>query len=148
MMMINHMVTGAVIAFTVKEPLLALPLAVLSHFVLDSIPHFGDNNQGVSKEGYFPRFKKAVLITDAAFTVIFMSWLVVSGYTLAIAVAVAAASPDFVWIYREIVLKIRGSLKPRNVISKFHETVQWYEKRWAIIIDVAYLAFMLRVLAL
>ena len=62
---------GAVIAFTVKKPLLALPLAVLSHFVLDSIPHFGDNNQGVSKEGYFPRFKKAVLITDAALTVIF-----------------------------------------------------------------------------
>lgn len=148
MMMINHMVTGAVIAFTVKEPLLALPLAVLSHFVLDSIPHFGDNDQCASKEGYFPRFKKVVLITDAAFTVIFMSWLVVSGYTLAIACAVAAASPDFVWIYREIVLKIRGSLKPRNVISKFHETVQWYEKRWAIVIDVAYLAFMLRVLAI
>ena len=121
---------------------------MLSHFVLDSIPHFGDNDQCASKEGYFPRFKKVVLITDAAFTVIFMSWLVVSGYTLAIAGAVAAASPDFVWIYREIVLKIRGSLKPRNVISKFHETVQWYEKRWAIIIDVAYLAFMLRVLAL
>lgn len=146
--MVNYMVTGAVISFTVREPFIALPLAVLSHFVLDSIPHFGDNDESDTKEGYFPRFKKAVLIIDAVLTAIFLAWLVASGSTLAVACAIAAASPDFVWIYREIVLKIRGSLKPRNAISKFHEIVQWYEKRWAIIIDAMYLAFMLRFLVL
>jgi hypothetical protein len=37
----NHGMAGAVIALTVKQPVLAVPLAFLSHFATDMIPHFG-----------------------------------------------------------------------------------------------------------
>ena len=38
----NHALTGAIIGFTVVAPL-AFLVAILSHFVLDAIPHFGAN---------------------------------------------------------------------------------------------------------
>lgn len=41
MLLTVHTLTGALIAVAVKEPMLAAPLAFVSHFVLDSTPHFG-----------------------------------------------------------------------------------------------------------
>lgn len=57
--MVPHTVVGVVIALLVKQPLLVLPLAFLSHFVLDAVPHWdpliGDLKSqkfsGVGKEG-------------------------------------------------------------------------------------------------
>lgn len=40
MLITPHAVTGATIAVLVPHPFLALPLAVASHFVLDSMPHW------------------------------------------------------------------------------------------------------------
>lgn len=39
----NHALAGMLIAVTIKQPALALPLALLSHLLLDFIPHFGDD---------------------------------------------------------------------------------------------------------
>lgn len=142
--MTNHMVTGAVIALVIKQPALALPLSVLSHFVQDLLPHFGDND--IAKEGYFSRLKRTVVIIDAILATTFMIWLITHHNMLAVLCAIAAASPDFVWIYREIILKIRGSVKPRNALSKLHERLQWGERRWGWLIEIIYLAIMLRVL--
>lgn len=36
----NHALTGAVIALAINEPWLAIPLAFLSHFAIDAIPHW------------------------------------------------------------------------------------------------------------
>lgn len=41
MFLSNHVITGAVIALGVKDPVAAAPLAFASHFALDSVPHFG-----------------------------------------------------------------------------------------------------------
>jgi hypothetical protein len=40
MLITPHALTGATIAVLIPNPVLALPLAVGSHFVLDSIPHW------------------------------------------------------------------------------------------------------------
>lgn len=37
----NHALTGAAIAVVIKQPILAIPLAFVSHFICDAIPHFG-----------------------------------------------------------------------------------------------------------
>ncbi len=39
MLIAPHFLTGAAVATAVPEPLLAIPLALLSHFVLDLLPH-------------------------------------------------------------------------------------------------------------
>ena len=36
-----HALTGAAIAVVIKKPKLAIPLAFLSHFACDALPHFG-----------------------------------------------------------------------------------------------------------
>lgn len=41
MLVTNHVLSGAVVGALVRRPLLALPLGVASHFVLDATPHWG-----------------------------------------------------------------------------------------------------------
>jgi hypothetical protein len=44
----NHVITGAILVAAIKNPVVALPLALASHFVLDYLPHFGDKT-GLTK---------------------------------------------------------------------------------------------------
>jgi hypothetical protein len=63
MMATSHAVSGAVIALAIREPVLALPLAFVSHFVLDSLPHIGlDEYGGHSKK---PALFLKILIIDS-----------------------------------------------------------------------------------
>lgn len=41
MFLTNHTLTGAALAINIENPLILAPAALASHFVLDSIPHFG-----------------------------------------------------------------------------------------------------------
>lgn len=45
---INHTITGATIGALIQNPVIALPIALISHLVLDIIPHSGDKN--INKE--------------------------------------------------------------------------------------------------
>ncbi|KKR05412.1 MAG: hypothetical protein UT33_C0011G0123 [Candidatus Peregrinibacteria bacterium GW2011_GWC2_39_14] len=46
-----HMLTGAVIGKVVEKPELIIPIAFLSHFVLDAIPHYDFKIKDYSKNG-------------------------------------------------------------------------------------------------
>ena len=63
---------------------------------------------------------------------------------LAAVCAVAAVSPDFVWIYREAVIRLKVSIKPRNAFSRFHEQIQWGERPWGLIIEIVFAFAMLQ----
>ena len=139
----NHMLTGAVISMAVGQPYLAIPLAILSHFVLDPLPHFGE--VGVGKEGYFSRLKRTVIIVDALIAGVVLAWLLIHSHWLAAVCAIAAVSPDFIWIYREAVIRLKGSIKPRNAFSRFHERIQWGERSWGLIIEIVFAVGMLQV---
>mgnify|MGYP000975348924 CR=1 FL=1 len=139
----NHMLTGAVISMAVGQPYLAIPLAILSHFVLDPLPHFGE--VGVGKEGYFSRLKRTVIIVDALIAGVVLAWLLIHSHWLAAVCAIAAVSPDFIWIYREAVIRLKGSMKPRNAFSRFHERIQWGERSWGLIIEIVFAVGMLQV---
>lgn len=140
----NHMLTGAVISVVVTQPILAIPLAVISHFIQDSLPHFGEI--GVDKEGYFSPLKRTVIIVDILLSIIVLSWLLMHQPWLAAVCAVAAVSPDFVWIYREAVIRLKVSIKPRNAFSRFHEQIQWGERPWGLIIEIVFAFAMLQLL--
>lgn len=129
---LNHATTGAVIALAIKQPLLALPLAFLSHFVLDALPHFGVDYEQPDNHGVL---KKAVVI-DGALTAVFLGGLIFFGYWLAVAGALVAVSPDTVWFikYAHDKYHSRPFSLPKDWFSRAHKKIQWGEhpKGWII----------------
>lgn len=130
----NHGMTGAVIALLVKEPSLAIPLSFTSHFVCDSIPHYGiaDGDE---------LFDKKFNITLACDFLFAVGMMVVIGLLfpaqkwLVWGCMVAAASPDLMWAYYELYIeKIKGKKPKFDPLARFHIWIQWSEtpKGWIV----------------
>ncbi len=123
----NHSLTGSVIGLAVGQPLLAIPLALISHFVCDALPHYGSDSDALAT----PRFKN-MLVLDA-----FGSFLVVlvlalfqpQFWLLAAFCAFFAASPDFMWVKKFLTAQ-RGEVANTqpSILLRFHAKIQWYEK--------------------
>ncbi|HUC95527.1 MAG TPA: hypothetical protein VMR76_01035 [Candidatus Saccharimonadia bacterium] len=133
----NHVLVASLIAVTIKEPALVLPLAFLSHYVLDALPHYGYPGHG----GYGEAFKhKATFIMESfnfigiiilLFTIHFSVWVVTAAIILSIL-------PDIEWPYRYIFFE-RKSLKPPDTITaRFHQKIQWCERWWGIYSEVGF----------
>src|SRR5690242_2115662 len=105
----NHALSGAVIALAVKNPVLAIPLAFVSHFVLDLLPHY--NPPGLTRETFVNhaeswrkkmkfRSFRIIFFSDIALAIIltvmipFVAVSSVSVWTVLFSM-VAGASPDF-----------------------------------------------------
>jgi hypothetical protein len=120
----NHGITGAAIALIVKQPALAIPLAFLSHFITDMIPHFGLDE----KELFGKRFN-TILIADFLFALILMIFLAIlfpDQMWLIWACMIAAASPDLMWAYHRLYVEHVNKQKPKlGVIAKIHHKIQW-----------------------
>lgn len=142
----NHAITGAAIALAVRQPLLVVPLAFMSHFVLDALPHFGIYEDDVVKRNASILFRTVVSV-DTLTVVILMAtlpfvihhgvawWVILLGMFSAIC-------PDFVWIYRffnEIKTK---QWKPGNRFVQFHQKIQWQEKPWGLSVEFVWVAVM------
>src|SRR5690349_19130048 len=92
----NHVLTGALIAVVVHNPVVALPAAFLSHFVLDAIPHYGNKKLKIDSSGY-----RTLLVSDMSLAAYFLAFLLIvqPPYAwLAVACGILAASPDLMWI--------------------------------------------------
>jgi hypothetical protein len=133
----NHALTGAVIASIVGQPALAIPLAFASHFLLDSLPHFGETDHTRTS------FSKKVWFVDFILLSSFMLLLIATSNWLLFAGALAAISPDFVWIYRFVVKEKSGKIKPgpKNKFNSFHSTIQKYETKRGIAVEIVWFIF-------
>lgn len=138
----NHALTGAAIAAVVRQPFLALPLAFVSHFFCDALPHFGIDMKFGSRQMY------AWLAIDGTVALIcaiaLLSLGVQSPFILAIA-GFLAMSPDFAWLF----YGLKGRLgKPAafDVISRFHSRIQWYQKVPGLAIELAWAAIMFSII--
>lgn len=69
MLSISHALTGAFIAVKVGNPVLAIPLILLSHYVEDAIPHW-DVGTGLTKGVKSPALALKHEYLDLAFTII------------------------------------------------------------------------------
>lgn len=142
---INHTLTGTAIALIVKEPLLAVPLAFLSHFVCDVLPHFGFGD--VARRRKYRSLFNAYMGIELLGLAIIFSWLLISGVQFYVFVAIfAAVSPDIVWAYRYFIQEKRGEIAPTslNVFNKLHSKIQWGETvTFGLIFELIYAAVML-----
>lgn len=98
----NHALTGAVIGLAVGNPYLALPVALISHYAMDTLPHFG--KMWPLKSRKFIQY----LIFEAlmCFLIVLTIFLTKPhNYVVGIICAFVAASPDLLSIklfYRSV----------------------------------------------
>lgn len=135
---INHAATGAIIGLTIGNPVVALPLALISHFVLDAVPHHGWTGQdkAVLKRLDF----KAMLIIDAllCFGLVLILFIIrPSNWLVAIIGAFLAASPDLYSLPR--FLKSIGKTKSIkwDRFRRFHKNIQWFERPIGVVVEIA-----------
>lgn len=134
----NHAALGAVIALTVKEPILVLPLAVISHYALDALPHFGYPGGGGFAEAFKHRLTFLYGLFDFITLVVFIILIWQLNWLVYVAAATAVA-PDIANIYRYYFRERKGLSKPSegNIISRFHHRIQWCTYPWGILVELA-----------
>ncbi|MDQ3093635.1 MAG: hypothetical protein M3Q70_00450 [bacterium] len=133
----NHVAIGAIIGATVS-PALALPAAFASHFVADTLPHFGIPNHDDRKKPKYIRLFLAVLKVDVITMTTLLIWFALNAEWIVTLSAFAAFSPDIAWIYRYIFTEKWGKLppRPRNRFNEFHFKIQKYEFPLGILLEV------------
>jgi hypothetical protein len=144
----NHAITGAIIGTVLANPVLALVLAFVSHFVLDMIPHFGVGND--SDRFIKTRRFSMLLIADAS-----LCFLLVVGLAIAhphlwwfIAIcAFVATTPDFGSINRWWQAR-QGRLKQwkPGLFIRFAAKIQWFEHPIGAVVEVVWFGATLTLL--
>lgn len=136
----NHALTGAFLAVSIKNPEVVLPLAVLSHFIVDMVPHW---NHKVSKKNERPVNTAEFLLTSflilaLALTIDVSSWLLLGSIFLAIA-------PDLMWlpeIWRGKLPDMSGdSILHR--LRRLHQKIQWSETNKGLWIEAGWFLLLI-----
>jgi hypothetical protein len=128
----NHAVSGALIAVYIHEPVIALPLALVSHFVLDSLPHLGikkHNSQLFSRVLTIDMFVSALLLLGIVI-------IQPAYWLLMFSCAMLAMSPDLMWLPLFIRELKHQFTKPLNWLMRFHQKIQWGERPWGYLIEI------------
>lgn len=134
----NHVVAGALIAAAVPQAAIAIPLAFISHFIMDALPHYGDNDN----HSWLNRHFKYVLVVDLAITVLFLAALLIfqpAAWALLIICAVVAVSPDILWL-PYFLADLKNEKKEHSELAKFLKWIQWGERPWGIYVEIIWLA--------
>ncbi len=134
---INHAVTGAVVGLIIGQPVVALPVAFMSHFVCDAIPHFGIKDDGWIRSKAF----RNLILVDSMLCILLVGMLAATHphhWLLAAACAFLATSPDLLWLNHFIKAR-SGKPWKANVLEKFAAGIQWFERPSGAIVEVAWL---------
>jgi hypothetical protein len=142
----NHALTGAAIGLISGNPWVAVPAALISHFICDSLPHFGfAERQKILKTSLFRNY----LIVEAAicFVIVFLLFAVHPDHWLLAAIcAFAAASPDFLWITKFKQARKNRKWKP-NAFDKFAGGIQWFQRPVGALVEIAWFIALVLIIA-
>lgn len=136
----NHVLAGAVIGLTVTNPVVAVILALISHFVMDALPHFGYAGKKGYEEVLKHRLSYVVAIITLVTALVVLGLLVLNGKWYAVAIALVATLPDAVGLYNWLRYEKHGKHASgviRLLHVKFHRAIQWCERPWGILIECA-----------
>ena len=125
---LNHAATGALVAVAIGDPLIALPAALLSHFLIDMLPHWDyyrlteDKSRGWLNPA-IDFGASLFLLLILAMTVNAPAWLLITGGLLGVL-------PDMMWVsyiiwHRPSIQGNKSSLL--NRVRHFHLKIQWLE---------------------
>ena len=131
-----HAATGALLAVVIDKPILALPVAFLSHFALDAIPHFGYPGHGGFGPALKHRTSKVVAVADPLLVILLFGLLAYySADVYVYAAALLAASPDIEWFVALFFYERRNKRPPRSPIYSVHANIQWMERPSGLWVD-------------
>ena len=141
----NHALTGTAIGLLVGIPIVALPAAFASHFILDSLPHYGakDRDKAIKSKGF-----KRYLIVEATLCFMIVAALFLirpEHWLLASICAFLAASPDLYWI-RKYKAALKNTKYKPDWFAKFASNIQWFQRPIGAIVEVAWFAATLTIL--
>lgn len=139
----NHVVVGALIAVAIPHATFAIPLAFVSHFLMDALPHYGDNN----KHSWLNRKFKYILLIDILIAIIFLISLAIlqpSNWVLYAICGLVATSPDILWL-PYFLADLKHQSKEHSKAAKLLKWIQWGERPWGIYIEISALAVLLAI---
>ncbi|MDB5160911.1 MAG: hypothetical protein JWO96_291 [Candidatus Saccharibacteria bacterium] len=147
---LNHGLTGAAIALTVKNPVLAVPLSFASHYIQDAVPHF-DYFAGKHDEYVLHRRFNVVLAIDAILSLtlmIVLAYLFPSQKWIIWGCMAAAASPDIVWAYYfGYVQRVQNKKIRYGHLTRLHKFVQWSATPQGIIGELAWATILIALIS-
>lgn len=119
-------------------------LALLSHFLLDVLPHYGQKSGDV-----ISWFKHRTTWLVEGLNIIGVPLLI---YLLwgqpwwVFAAAAIAILPDVVWIFRYVRYDRFGLQVSQYSITKWHTKIQWGERPWGFAVEIPF--FLLAVMCI
>lgn len=123
-------------AVVVKQPAMALPAALASHFAIDAIPHWNYK----TPDGLF--VKRIAMITDLVLSILVTAFLVATidiHVWIIILAAFLAILPDAMWL--PAMLYDKPTKPDPSLLGKlraFHEKIQWSETTPGAIVEVVW----------
>lgn len=132
---INHAMTGAIIGLVSGNPLVALPAALVSHFVCDAIPHFGASRDISGTKGF--RYYLVVEALLCVLLVVLLALLQPAHWLLAGVAAFVAASPDFLSINKFLHSQTGREYSP-GLLVRFAKRIQWFERPIGAVVEIAW----------
>lgn len=129
---LNHALTGITIAIVVKRPELALPLAFLSHFILDMTPH---SLMDIASKKTFRGYLIVEAVSMVTVTVVAMLLFPDQWFLIGLC-AMLAFLPDMLWPFYH-----NGSLREKRFFRPFylfHQKIQWSETKRGFVFEGLY----------
>lgn len=134
----NHALTGAIIGLIIGQPLIALPVAFLSHFICDAIPHYGDDAVKLWSKSF-----KSLLLLDASLCIVLVAILAYrhpTHWLLASFCAFLATSPDLLWIPKFIYGIRHHTAQKQSKLGRLlgSEGIQWFQRPIGAVVEAAW----------
>ena len=136
MLALNHAVFGGIIAVTLQKPELIIPTAIIAHFAMDVMPHFGNSESF----GTYSRKYYRVIAVDTAITLLLatsMSVVWPSSAAIILLGGICACLPDFLW-------PLAPKVDKKSLLGKFfrfHKRIQISETPQGILSELAWFSF-------
>jgi len=135
----NHAITAANLSLVFQKWWI-VPIAFLSHFILDLLPHYGQILDKRSK-----LFITIQIIDAITLLLVFVLIFNTNSINLAITISavIVACMPDMIWVIRFIREQIGAVDIPKSYISKIHSFLNMHEYKNGWVFDIAWFAAML-----
>lgn len=133
----NHATVGTLIGKFLPLPI-AIPVAFASHFILDSLPHFGIPSTSRDTS----RFWKAIVAIDVLITLALLPYCLMGHHYGMLLCGIMAMAPDFIWIKKLLETRSYDMDHSSSRFTQWHADIQRYERPWGIFIEAPLAAIL------
>lgn len=133
----NHALTGALIARFLPLPI-ALPAALASHFILDTMPHYGMPHHKRDNS----KFWKIFFTLDTLAALSLAIYAIVDHHYAMFLGGLMGVIPDFIWVGRVIRTRSFDLSNNTNWFTRWHVRIQKLERPWGVYVELPIAALL------